>query len=60
MLVCRLAKPGILYIISDVQYVILDYKKSGLSLGRISYWFWRAEMSLGRQGSLGYEVGLLF
>lgn len=53
----RLGKPGILYIISDV---ILDYKKAGLSLGRSSGRLWGAELSLGRQGSLGCEAGLLF
>lgn len=60
LLAYRLGQPGILYIISDVQHVILDYKKAGLSLGRSSDWLWRAELSLGRQGSLGCEAGLLF
>lgn len=48
LLAYRLGQPGILYIISDVQYVILDYKKAGLSLGKGSGWLWRAELSLGR------------
>lgn len=60
LLVCRLGKPGILYIISDVRYVVLEYGKTGLSLGRSSDWLWRAELSPGRQGSLGCEAGLLF
>lgn len=60
LLAYRLGKPGILYIISDVQCVILDDKKAGLSLGRSSDWLWRAELSLGRQDSLGCEAGLLF
>lgn len=60
LLAYRLGKPGILYIIFDVHCVILDYKNARLSLGRNTGWLWRAELSLGRQDSLGCEAGLLF
>lgn len=59
LLASRFGKPDILYISSDVQYVIFDYKKAGLSPGRGNGWLWRAEMSLGRQGSPGCEAELI-
>lgn len=59
LLASRFGKPDILYITSDVQYVIFDYKKAGLSLGRGNGRLWRAEVSLGSQGSRGCKAGLL-